>query len=202
MVRATRVGPNEISRAQDALDDNERRFNERNEALFKYFGEQECYLCMGSEGPVSPDNSELLICGHTVHVMCQMRARQTVFHDLSNAFQILSGGNGDLNRGMAHSPVVHGLACGMCRSRIVPYGAVSPPVCRAIDQTRLQDVKPPLQRLPALERIVSHRIGELQKREKVYGLMRSILDKTYKEHLPPEEGGPVRAQGEGGCMVQ
>lgn len=191
MVRAVLIDSDVISVAQGVLDRKQRVLEERNAQLLKHFDHQECFLCMGSEGPAHPDNCELLVCGHVAHELCKVRMRVSLIQSVREALMPREGGV--LRNDIPTSRVVHGTECGMCRAPIVRHGAVGPAIGHP--EPNLVDVVPPLKRMPQLMREVRDRKDALAKQEATYAEMRSILDKTYSKHLSTsQESSPCAMQ--------
>ena len=100
--------------AKESLSELEADATARLEAVDEKLSDWTCYYCMGSEGPMTASNCNVVVCGHGFHSLCAMRARQvasTQFRDALN-FQA------DSENGPA-SEVIFGIRCGMCRYKFV-----------------------------------------------------------------------------------
>lgn len=77
-------------------------------ALDAKLADTKCYICNGSEGPLTCENARLLICGHACHDACDMKARLMQMEEFQNA----------LNGQYTDAPLTEaaiGLRCGFCR---------------------------------------------------------------------------------------
>ena len=101
-------------------------------AIDAHLADTECYLCMGSEGPMTCANTRtLLVCGHACHDVCAIRARQVTYTAWRKTVDVLWNEDTELDIDDEDleppSEVVCGLKCGLCRFdfRTVPEGTVA-----------------------------------------------------------------------------
>ena len=87
------------------------------------------------------------------------------------------------------------------RAPIVGYGVVDPPLMfnRPVPLT---EITPPIRRMSRLQRAIEAHDACHARKEAAYSRMRSVLDKTYKEHLPVSEGGRVQPRDADACSIQ
>lgn len=93
-------------------------FEQRFGAIDAKLADTECYMCLGSEGPLTCCNAQLMICGHACHFECEMKARQLQWQLMSDALEGVAV-DAPLSEAAA------GLRCGFCRYKRVGNDGVS-----------------------------------------------------------------------------
>ena len=152
--------------AKESLSELEADATARLEAVDEKLSDWTCYYCMGSEGPMTASNCNVVVCGHGFHSLCARRARDVASNQFLDA----------LNFGIDAGPpseVTFGIRCGMCRYKFVGDDSIDvgfsanrrltgkcklPSSIKSIPDAikeRRQDLQNGLERLEVAEKIIS-----------------------------------------------
>jgi hypothetical protein len=160
--------------AKESLSELEADATARLEAVDEKLSEWTCYYCMGSEGPLTASNSNVIVCGHGFHSVCAIQARNVAFRAFQDAlsFEI------DADVDPPPSEVIYGIRCGMCRYKFVGNDGIDiglaayprligkckmPSTVKGIPgaiRARRQELEYGLARLEVAEKIISHEYNQ------------------------------------------
>jgi hypothetical protein len=157
----------------------------------EYLNTQECWFCLGSEGPITKANCAISLCRHTRHHLCASNARNVVVAHLIDAHRRASATREAMANGEAPpsldglvelSEVTHGMRCGICREAIVCKGIVSG---RPLDKVNLLNCFYSNETM--LKETTTVQLLKLQFIDQTYMNMRDIIKGEYTKHFDEED---------------